>query len=167
MELVTIGKIIKPQGVKGEVKVFLYSQTPKFLESTTNFFIVKQSKQYKAKTVSIRGGFGFILFEEVSSRTEAELLRGFELAVNKEEFNKAGEGTFLIDDVIGLKVVNQNGKELGELIDIEQYGSADVWVYRGKGRTYSFPYISQIVKKVDLSNGEIVVDEEKLLEARI
>lgn len=167
MEFVTIGKIIKPQGVKGEVKVYLYAQNPKFLESTKSFFAVKQNKELKAKTVSIRHGFGFILFEGIASRNEAELLRGLELYVKKDEFEKASDGTFLIEDLIGLNLYNQKGEELGELIDIEQYGSADVWVYRGKGRTYSFPYINDIVKNVDVSAKRIVVDEEKLKEARI
>ena len=167
MEFVTIGKIIKPQGVKGEVKVYLYAENPKFLESTKTFFAIKQNKELKAKTVSIRNGFGFILFEDVLSRNDAELLRGVQLYVKKEEFNKVEEGTFLIEDLIGAKIYNLENKELGELIDIEQYGSADVWTYRGNGRTYSFPYIEEIVKLVDKKNKKIVVDEEKLKEAKI
>lgn len=167
MDFVTIGKIIKPQGVKGEVKVYLYANSPKFLESVTNFFAIKQNKEFSAKTVSVRNGFAFILFEGVTSRNSAELLRGFELFVKKSEFDKSPEGTFLIEDLIGMKVYNQDDKELGEIIDIEQYGSADVWTYRGKGRSYSFPYIQDIVKSVDRVSRKVVVDEQKLLEARI
>lgn len=167
MKFVAIGKIVKPQGIKGEVKVYLYAENPKFLEGVKLFFAIKQNKEFKAKTVSVRNGFAFILFEDVTSRNQAELLRNIELFIEKEKFNINEEGTFLIEDVLNLSIFNLENKKLGKLVDIEQYGSADIWIYESQTGTYSFPYIDKIVKLVDLKNKKIIVDENKLKEARV
>jgi 16S rRNA processing protein RimM len=167
MNFITIGKIVKPQGIKGEVKVSLYTNYPDAIIKVTNFFVKGKDKQLKAKTVSVRFGFAYILFEGYSSRENAENLRNFELLVKKEDFEIKNEDTFLIGDVIGCNIYNLQNQLLGEIIQIEQYGSADVWYYRGNGRTHSFPYISDIVKQVDIKQKRVVVDEEKLNEAKI
>ncbi|MGI5842066.1 MAG: ribosome maturation factor RimM [Christensenellales bacterium] len=167
MDFITIGKIVKPKGLKGEVKVKLFTNYSAAVKALKVFYVGQQKNIMKAKTVSIRDGFAYILFENVSTIEQAELLRNSQVFAAKNNFITQDEGTFLIEDILGFQIVDENENYLGELIEVEQYGAADVWIMRGMGRTYSFPYISAIVKKVDVQNKQIVVDKKAFDEGKI
>ncbi len=168
MDFITVGKIVKPQGIKGEVKVMLYTNYPDALKSVSNFFIKNNSQTLKAKTVSVRFGFAYILFEGYNSRNMAEQLRNCELEVKKSDFEIKEENTFLISEIIGCKLYNLQNKQIGEIVNIEQFGAADVWHYTTQNnRTYVFPYVSEIVKDVNIKQKTVTVDEDKLNESKI
>lgn len=166
MELITFGKIIKPQGVKGEVKIKLFTDNYSAISQISEVFLSNEKQARKIKTVSVRFGFAYILFEDVTDRNMAELLRGKDVSLPKEELPLAKD-TFLIDDIINSNVYDENNNIIGVLVDVEQYGAADVWVVRSEGREYSFPYVEHIVKKVLPEQQIIIVNKKSFDEAKI
>ena len=82
MEKVAIAKIIKPQGIKGECKIKFLTDDLSVFEGLKQVYL--GDKLYNVKNISIRFGFGYLTFEGVKDRNEAELLRNKKLFIPKE-----------------------------------------------------------------------------------
>lgn len=151
----TIGKVLKPRGLKGEVKIETYSS------DSARFSHLKRLKidgqEYLVKSISLEGVIGYVTLDGIDTVEKAELLRGKFITANRDDLPKLPDGKYYIVDMIGLDVI-ANGDVLGEVTDVLQYGSADVYVVKTLESTLSFPAIKGIIKEVDLAGGRLVVD---------
>lgn len=104
-----------------------------------------------AKTVLLK-------FRGIDDRSSAQALSGMTVAIDREQCMKLPAGEFYVFDLIGLQVVDQEGREIGQLTDIVPYPANDVWVVRHSKREWLIPATDDFVKRVDLEAGHIVVD---------
>jgi 16S rRNA processing protein RimM len=95
----------------------------------------------------------------VDDRNAAELLRGCDVAVTREDLGEAPEGEFYWVDLVGHAVVNLGGESLGKVEELLRAGGADVLVVRGD-RERLIPFIADFVKGVDRAAKRITVDWE-------
>ena len=161
--MIEIAKILKPQGIYGEIKVQLFSNNvDTFFEK--GFAYDKQGKKIEYTGVRACGSNVIITMEGVNSRNDAELFRGVFLYLNREDFDELDEGEHYICDLIGISVVDDTGAVLGRLKEILQHGEADVYVVKGD-RNLMFPALKHVIKKVD--DKQIVVDSKALGEVAV
>lgn len=165
-----IGTILKPQGIKGEVKVEPYTDDlTRLVELKEAYF--KEADKYVAKQIeSIRVDikFAYIKFHGVTDRDEAEKLRGKAIYIDRENASELPEGAYYIADLIGMKVYNEKGIELGLLKDIMQTGSKDIYVVALKdGGTLSFPSVEGAILNRDIEIAEMMIDSRKIEEIGI
>lgn len=161
-----IGEVLRPQGVRGEAKVRPYAANPDdYLRWKTLYF--KTADGYEpvgAKCSRVHDGFAYITLEGCTSPDDVEKLRGRELYVAREDTAPMDEDEVLIADLIGCKAVNENGDELGTLVDVLQHGPVDVYVFKtGKGSMMA-PALKAVFPVVDVVNRTISVVSEKLEE---
>lgn len=166
METITIAKVLKPQGVKGELKLEIY------IKDDNSFYkglktVNIGSKEYEVISCSVRQGYGYITLKGVIDRTQAEDFRNKLVIVNKDNGPQLQEGEYFTQDMLGIKVVDENGKDYGTVVDIEQYGAADVYVVHGKMGSLSFPFIKALIIDVDLQTKTLTVDSKVLSEVRV
>ena len=144
----TIGKVLKPRGLKGEIKIEIYSS------DSARFSRLKKIKidsvEYDIEHISPEGN--------VDSVEKAELLRGKFVTANRNDLPKLPDGKYYIVDMIGIDVV-VGGEVVGEVCDVLQYGSADVYVVKNGNDSLSFPAIANLIKSVDLEGGKMVLDD--------
>lgn len=152
----TIGKVLKPRGLKGELKFETYSSDPARFCDLKKLSIDKT--EYAVLRISIEGNVAYCVLDGVDSVEKAESLRGKLVRCNRDDLPALDEGEHYIVDMIGLAVV-VNGEVKGRISDILQYGSADVYVVKNADVTFSFPAIKGVVKQVDIDGGKIVVDD--------
>ena len=152
----TIGKVLKPRGLKGELKIELYAS------DSARFSHLKRLKidgiEYGIDRISPEGAIGYVSLEGIDTVEKAEALRGKLITANRNDLPKLPDGKYYIVDMIGLDVV-VSGEMVGEVCDVLQYGSADVYVVKNGANSFSFPAISGLVKQVDLDLGKIVLDD--------
>lgn len=152
----TIGKVLKPRGLKGELKIELYAS------DSARFSHLKRLKidgiEYGIDRISPEGAIGYVSLEGIDTVEKAEALRGKLITANRNDLPKLPDGKYYIVDMIGLDVV-VSGEVVGEVCDVLQYGSADVYVVKNGANSFSFPAISGLVKQVDLDLGKIVLDD--------
>lgn len=152
----TIGKVLKPHGLKGDVKIETFSSNP------ARFSALKRLKldgvEYKVRRLALDGTFGTLGIEGVDNMDAAELLRGKMISVNRSDLPKLEAGNYYIADLLGIDVY-VSGDRIGELIDVLQYGSADVYVVKTADSTCSFPALKQLIKSVDVEKGEMILDD--------
>ena len=164
MQKIAIAKIIKPQGIKGECKLAFLTNDLSLFDNLEE--IIVGDKLYKVKNLSIRFGFGYITFEGVVDRNQAELLRNKKLFINKEEISLK-ENEYIIEDIIGFDIITTDNKHIGTLLEVEQFGAADVFVIEQYKREYRVPFLKNIFLKVVLQDRKIVIDEKAYDEVKI
>ena len=150
----SIGEIVKAQGIKGEVKIKPYSTD---CSHFTNLKLAHlDAFPHKLRSTSLRGGFAYVLFEGINDRNAAEKLVGKIVKIDRRDAAQLSENEYYVCDVLGSKVVFDDGDVLGNVIDVQNFGSADVYTVRGV-RTVRFPFLKRIIIGVDIENKVITL----------
>lgn len=122
---ILVGKIVAPQGIRGEVRIQTYSDNPadfKKFHVLSNRFAAEDFKVVRAipnSTVIIAKIRGF------DDRNAAETLRGTELFIGRDDLPTLGEQEYYQTDLIGM-TVNQRGNIIGRVACIQNYGAGDI-----------------------------------------
>lgn len=157
MQQVIVGKIVKPQGLDGEVKILLSTDNLAVFNNL-KYLYVGISKAQIAH-LRLRGHFAFVKLVGVDDVSKAEMLRGQFVGVDRNDF-VLEENQFLIEEILGSEIYDQQNNFVGTLEDVEQYGAADIWLIRADGRQYQVPYLKEIFKKVLPQQKLIIIDKK-------
>ena len=159
-DLLRVGVISSAHGIKGEVNVFPTTDEPEMFAEWKTLQMVdkKQNRLMHVNGVKYFKNMVILSFEEITDRNAAELLRQKELYITRDQAAPCGENENFITDLIGLKVVTDEGKEFGTLTDVLQTGANDVYVIESlEGKEYLFPAIPQCILDVNLENQMVTV----------
>ena len=144
--MIEVARILKPQGIRGEVKALPLTNVLAVFDGLKNVRI--DGKEVKIISLTIRQGFLYVLFEGCTSRNDAENLRNKLIEIEKGLLENAkGEDEFLIDDLIGMTLYDTDGEYVGQIVDVVDYGSGDIFVIENNGRTIEAPYVEKAFKK--------------------
>lgn len=169
-EYIMIGEIVKPQGIRGEVKLRATTSDMTRYARLESVFL-KEKGGYRAVKVK-KGrqydGFAFLTLEGVDDRNAAELLRGVEVYVDRAHAIKLSPDENFVSDLIGLRAVDRQGNAIGTLRDVLTPNSVcDVYVFDTPRGEMMIPALRRAVAAVDLEKGEIVLDEAVLPEVAV
>ena len=156
---IVIGEILKPQGIKGEIKVKALIPDISVINSKDIYFV--NGKECTLKDMSFRQGFLFITFNEFQDRNTVELLRGKKIYMQKESVQEGLEdGEYFIEDILGFDCL-VDGKKIGELDDVQNFGSKDVYyVNTENGKQVLFPVIPNLIENINLETKQIILNKE-------
>lgn len=155
-----VGVITSPHGIRGEVNVYPTTDDVRRFDALKEVLMVgrKSERLLHVERVKYFKNMVIVKFREFNSMNEAELLRQHELYVDREHAIPLEEGEYFIADLIGMAVVTDEGKRLGELNDVLQTGANDVYsVLMENGREVLLPVIPQCVLDIDMENRQIRV----------
>jgi 16S rRNA processing protein RimM len=154
--MAVIGKIIKAHGVRGELKVYPYSDFPERVRSLTRVFLESEGteKAYRVLHAFVHGRYWVLSLEGVTNPDEAALLRDTLVKIPLAERVPLPAGTYYLDELIGMEVFTDKGLFLGHLSEVLQTGSNDVYVVdneeAGKGsRQVLIPALKSVVVSLD------------------
>lgn len=158
MNSILIGKIVNVHGIKGEVKVYPYTDD---MENLTNlksvYFDKDMTKKYKVKLCRIQKNMLIVKLEGINSVEQAENLRDTDIYIPKEEIED--EDTFYIEDLIGMDVLDLSENKIGVITYVFNTGANDVYEVETTEKTKIYlPAIKQVVKKVDIQNNKMYVE---------
>ncbi len=164
-EYLEIGEIVRPQGVRGEVKLRQESQDESRYARLETVWL-KQGDSYLPRRVRkgrASGGFAYLSLEGVDDRDAAEALRGVRVYVDRAHALKLPEGEHFICDLIGLTAVTDAGREIGVLRDvITGSPSCDTYVFDTPRGEMMMPALRRVIRSVDVDAGVMVLDGEAL-----
>lgn len=165
MEKLIIGNIIKPQGIKGEVKVKPYTDTPEDMKSFREVYI--GDEKYKLLYVRAAGGFAYMGLRGVADRNAAELLRGKDISADRDEAPALDEGKYYIVDIIGCSVFYEDGEKIGKISDVTP-AATDIYTLSSEGKNdVMFPAVKGVVLNVDVAAKKITVDKKRFAEVSV
>jgi len=166
-----VGEVLKPQGVRGEIKVRPITNDPTRFEDMEEGFWEINGAYVPMKTEFVRfdGSAVYLRIEGVNDRDAAEALRGRLMYVDRAHAVQLEEGQYFIVDLIGLKASDTNGNELGVITEVMQPGGNDVYVITDKKRRKEtlIPVIEGVVTNTDLEGGTITFDAKRLGEVAV
>lgn len=157
-----VGKVLKPQGIKGEVKVEIITSFPEHFSELEHLYIqIEENWQtYSIDSLRLTDKFVFIKFKDIYSIEDTEILRTKELYIPKEELKKLADDEYFIHDLSGIRVYNEQGSFRGEICRVETYTSNDVYILKmTSGKEILIPAIKDVVKKIDISGNKMIIHE--------
>ena len=157
--LLPMGRIIGAFGIRGWVKIQPFTVTPDGLLRYRTWWIENDGSwcPCEVEKAQVQGQAVTAKLVGCDDREAAALYRGREVAVRRSELPQARENEFYWADLIGLKVVNTQGEDLGGVARVLETGANDVLVVEGD-RERLIPFIEEVVQQVDLAGGVIRVD---------
>jgi 16S rRNA processing protein RimM len=155
-----VGKVLKPRGLSGELKVSIITSFPEHFKELQTLFI--QNKQqwlpYQVEQVRFSDKFVYLRFAGIQTVEQAALLRNKELYIEAEQLQKLEEGEYYIHDLIGLSVFDEQNRLLGAITNVEDFGGNDVYELElTNGERHLIPAIRDVVKKIDIENKRMTI----------
>lgn len=159
MEKIKIAKIVNAVGLKGEVKVYNYSDVRERFEELDEIIVSgKKSESVKRiRKVRYQGNMVILTLDGVDDRNKAEALKDSDIYITEADLKELPEDTFYVRDLVGMKVIDEGiYGEIGTLKDVLQNTSQDVYVVRtADGRDILIPAVKDFIKSVDEEGGVI------------
>ena len=155
-----IGQIVNTFGIKGMVKIKPFTDDINRFDKLKKVYIKNKEgkKEYQIQEVKYHKNMVLMKLEGIDTVEQADLLRQSYLLVNRDDEEPLEEGVYYIVDLIGLEVYTDEGVLLGNVDDIFNTGSNDIYVVKdGKGKQILLPGIPDVIKNVDLESGKIIV----------
>jgi 16S rRNA processing protein RimM len=159
-ELVEVGRIHGPHGIRGELKVESQTDFPERFAPGSHLLLVAPDGRVRPTVVlssRVHKNRYLLTVEGIEDRTAAENLRGGFLKVGQEDLTPLPPGRYYQFQLLGLSVVTDEGRALGPVEDVFPTGGNLVLVVRGEEGELLLPYIDDVVLKVDLDEGRITV----------
>lgn len=155
---VLVGVIVGAHGVGGEVRVVPETDFPERFESLSEVYLVpRQGKPWRATITGSRlhPGKGQLLLQlaGVTDREAAQALRGAELCIRPADLRSLPPGRFYEFQILGLRVVTEEGRDLGPIVDLIRTGANDVY----ETPQAMIPATKDTIIEVDLAEGRMVV----------
>ena len=148
MEKIKIGKIVNAVGLKGEVKVYNYSDSEAVYERTPEIYA--GDRLLKVQNVRRQKNMVILKLSGIDDRNAAEAAKGTELFITEADLPELPEGQFYIRDLIGMEVEEQGGSFHGVVTDVLQNTAQDIFeVKRDDGKTVLIPKVDAFVQKID------------------
>ena len=161
MRFLKIGQIVNVHGIKGEVKVYPYTDDIVNL-SKKKYVYLDESIESKINInlCRIQKNMLLVKFEKIDTDEESEKLRNKYIYVLKEELDSLEEDNYYVDDLLSMQVVDiKNNKAIGTITYVFNTGANDIYeVLLEDGKKAYLPAIKQVVKKVDIDEKKMYVE---------
>ena len=150
-----VGKIVNTFGIKGEVKVNLYTEDINNFKNNSKVYV--NDKEMQVENSRLQKNMLILKLKGIDNMNDAEDLRGSIIKVDRSK-NDLPEGTYYIADLIGLDVYTEDGNLFGKVTDIYNTGANDIYTVKTQdGKEVLLPAIKDVIKQVDIQNGKIIV----------
>jgi 16S rRNA processing protein RimM len=158
--LITIGKVLKPWGVKGEMKIEPQTNVPERFKELDRVFLVSPSgEKFFCRLTAVRyiSTMPLLTFSGYDTPEKAKSLNGWLIKIPSEEAVPLPEGTYYWFELIGMDVFSEEGKKLGTITDIFETGSNDVYVIKSGSKEVYIPATCEVIKQVDKEANKMVI----------
>lgn len=145
------GKIVGVFGLKGELKVISESDTNRFIKDNELYLGKNETKLQKVKVSSSRvhKGMYLVTINDLFDINLVEKYVGLNFYIDREEMDDLEDGEFYLDDLIGLKVINQNKEVLGPVVEVLDLYHPVIEIELKNGKKILMPFVKEYVKGVD------------------
>ncbi|MEW6218108.1 MAG: ribosome maturation factor RimM [Thermodesulfobacteriota bacterium] len=160
-ELVAVGRVGRPHGIKGELRLFPYSGDPQSLTHYRQLFLAPAAggaaRAYGVKGCRIHGREALVQLAGIDDRTAAEAFTNAEAWVRKADRPPLAANEIYLQDLVGLTAFTEEGRRLGTVRGLLATGGSDLLVIEGRGREYLVPARREFLVAVEPEAGRLVI----------
>lgn len=152
-QLLETGEIVSTHGIQGEVKILPWADGPDFLLDFDTFYL--KGKPYEVLSSRVHKTCVLARLKGVDTPEQAALLRGQVVSIDRSQVSLP-QGRVFIADLIGCRVLDEEGREIGKIQDVLTMPSSDVYVIQGEKR-YMIPAVKEFVREINVREGFVKV----------
>lgn len=149
------GQLVNTHGVRGEVKITPWADSPEFLKKFRTLYIGPDRTPYGVLSSRVHAGFLVALLEGVGDINAAMALKGKTVYIDRADV-RLPRGKFFIADIIGARVIDESGAELGTVADVMEAPAQRIYVVRGETE-HLIPDVPEFILGVDPEVGIVRV----------
>lgn len=156
MEKILIGKIVNAVGLKGEVKVYCYTDRKERFEELDAVWLDHEIREIQK--VRYQGNVVILKLRGIEDRNASEAQRNKGVYIEETDLKELPEDTYYVRDLIGMRVEREDGSLVGELTDVIQNSAQDLYEIKlENGKKALLPVVKEFVLSVDLRERVIIV----------
>ena len=156
MDKIKLGQVTAPVGIRGEIRVYPYLEQARF--SDIKEICVEGGDPVRVEKCRPDKNLVVLKLSCAQSRNDAESLRGKLLYLPEGVEPDLGEDTYLVDRLIGLNVIGEDGKAVGTVRDVITRPAQDLYeIEKADGGSFLLPAVKEFVLDVDMENGRMTV----------
>ena len=159
--LIPLAEIVRPHGLRGEVKALLLTDDPGQLAELGECYLWDSASDARSRSrvehCRVQGRAAILALEGIDSIADAEQAVGRLVAVPQEALAPLPRGTFYASALVGASVVTEDGVLVGEFVGLEAAPGQDLWVVRAGGREHLIPAVAEIVREVNVAARRITI----------
>ncbi len=161
VEKIKIGKIVNAAALRGEVKVYHYSDYKERFEELSQILVAKnkQFAEYIIQNVRYQKNMVILKLKGVDDRNGAEALKDCDIYITEKDLRKLPEDTFYVKDLIGCTVYDRESSSIiGEITDVLQNSAQDIYqVKTNSGKLVLIPAVGEFIKEVNIQERSVKV----------
>lgn len=161
-EFLEAGRIVGTHGLKGELRVEVWCDTPAFFCRFKRFYLNNGKTEVRVISARPHKNIAILLLDGISTIEQADIMRGKTLYINRSDI-ELDDNVFFIQDIIGLQVRDiDTGTVYGTVTDVFKTGSNDVYqVTDSDNKNYLIPVIDSVVKEVNVDGDYVLISPMK------
>lgn len=154
-----VGVIANTHGIRGEVKVFPTTEDPQRFKGMKEILLDTGKEKLELEVASVKFFKNLVIlkFKGIDNINDIEKYKGMDLLVTRENAIPLEEGEYYIADIIGAKVVTEDGEDFGVLKDVLTTGANDVYVVEHEGKEVLLPVIPDCVLARDMEQKIVTI----------
>lgn len=156
--LLAIARVVSAHGLLGEVKAEVLTDFPERFRHTVDVWLGTPPAPYHIERARLSGRSVLLKLQGVGTRDQAESLRGALVQVPESQAVRLPRGQYFWHEIVGLTVRDRQGVPLGRVAEILETGGNHVYVVRGERGEWLLPATREVIKRIDLGKGEILVE---------
>ena len=164
MNLLKIGKIVRVHGIKGAVKVISYVDED--FSIFKHVYLTHKRVNANIKKVQPLNGDAYIVFFDIMPNIEtAETYKNQSIYIDRNEYKEFEEKVYL-SDLINKAVVNENGEDVGKMVNFDDYGATIILTIKCGAVSYDIPYIEELIR-YDRTVNCFIINQQKFEDLRV
>jgi 16S rRNA processing protein RimM len=158
-ELVAIGVVTKPHGVRGVFKIWPYFLLEEVLDHFPRVWLTRggQVRAFIKEWYRQPGRFGHLKLQGFENADAVEAYRGWQVSVPRKSLPPLPEGQYYTFQIVGLTAVAEDGTPIGPIIEVLPMPAHDVYVVRTPNGEALIPAVAAFVRKIDLDAGQVII----------
>lgn len=157
--MIKVAKIINTRGLKGECKLYLYTDDAAHRFETGRVLYIDESVPVTVKAYSENKGLGYVKLEGIDTIEQAEKLKGKSLYLPMSELPETEEGEYYYHELVGCHVINEKEEDTGTVQDILETGANLVLRVVSDESSYLLPFVDAFVEEVQPEEKKIIIRE--------
>lgn len=156
---ILLGRVADAHGIRGEVLIHAFTSAPEAIGAYGPLSDAGGVRSFEIRIVRLTPKGVVARLVGITDRNAAEALKGVGLYVERDRLPVASEGEYYHADLIGLAAVNAEGRPIGQIVAVPNYGAGDLLEIRlaGSGKTELIPFTEVFVPEVDIASGRVKV----------
>lgn len=161
MDIVQIGKILRPHGLNGAVVIRIFGDNPRNLKPGIKVALTPDDSEFTSVTIEsvvpYKNSYR-VVFREINDRASAERICRKMLGIPRHSLDKLPDDRYYVFDLVGCRVFTEEGEDKGCVDDVMDNPGHDLLKIIDDDKSYLVPLVKKFVKSIDVQKGKIIID---------